>query len=222
MNIEEIKKRILSVDNINERLSMVASPKVLDNVESCILTCMEDNVDGDFVETGVWKGGCSILAFNLYKQLKLNNKVYLYDSFAGLPPPDASKYPVDAGDIHYTHTELAISLESVKKNFELFSELDDSVIFIEGWFRDTIPINNIDKISILRLDGDMYESTIDPLEYLYPKLSIGGFCIIDDYAHVGARSAVDYYRAKHNIEDEVITIDPTQGVYPSSYWRKTH
>ena len=98
---------------------------------------------------------------------------------------------------------------------------DDSVIFIKGWFKDTIPNNTIEKISVLRLDGDMYESTIDVLDYLYPKLSVGGFCIIDDFAHKGANAAVMDYRRDHLIDDEIFVIDSTKGSYPSSYWIKS-
>lgn len=219
MTIQEIKDRILSLDNTNVRLTMVP-PKVLDNVENAILDCVENNVDGDFVETGVWKGGCSILAYNMYKQLNLNKKVYLYDSFEGLPKPDPTKYPVDKGDDHWTLPELSISLEDVKENFKKFGELDENVIFIKGWFRDTIPLNEIDKISILRLDGDMYESTIDPLQYLYPKLAIGGYCIVDDYGHAGAKAAVEDYRKLYNITEDIIIIDESIGAYPSAYWKK--
>jgi len=157
--------------------------------------------------------------YNLYKIMNQKRKVYVYDSFEGLPKPNAEKYPFDLNDNHWTLKDLAVSLEEVKENFKLFSDIDDSVIFVKGWFRDTMPINEIEKISILRLDGDMYESTIDVLDYLYPKLSIGGFCIIDDFAHKGANAAVMDY-IKHNITDEIITIDSSGKSYPSSYWIK--
>ena len=221
MEIKQIKEIILGLNpDRSDRLTML-QPPILDNVEYCINECEKNNIEGDFVETGVWKGGAVILAYNLYKKSGQERKVYVYDSFEGLPQPNAEKYPVDAGDIHWTLPELAISMEDVKSNFDLFSPIDDSVIFVKGWFRDTIPNNTIEKISVLRLDGDMYESTIDVLDYLYPKLSIGGFCIIDDFAHRGANAAVMDYRRNHGIDDEIFVIDPTGASYPSSYWIKS-
>lgn len=221
MEISEIKKRILGLNpDKSDRLTML-EPRILDNIEYCINECRVNNIEGDFVETGIWKGGSIILAYKLYKEYNINKKVYAYDSFEGLPKPDAEKYPVDKGDIHWTLPELTVSLEEVKENFKIFGDIDESVVFVKGWFRDTMPVNNIEKISVLRLDGDMYESTIEVLDYLYPKLSIGGFCIIDDFIHKGANAAVMDYRKKHNITDEIITIDPSGESYPSTYWIKT-
>lgn len=222
MNIEKIKDRILAINDYkNEsRLTMVTK-NVLNNVQYCIEECISNNIEGDFVETGVWKGGCVILANALYREHKEKRKVYCFDSFAGLPIPDVENYPMDRGDNHYTLSELAVSLEDVKKNFELFYELDENVVFVKGWFRDTLPKSTINKISVLRLDGDMYESTILALDNLYPKLSIGGFCIIDDYIHRGARAAVEDYRKLHNITDKVILADTDKNAYPVSYWIKS-
>ena len=217
--INQIKTRIIGT-NTDDRLTLLPG-EVLDNVEYCIEKCKEESILGDFVETGVWRGGAVILAYNIYKLTGQNRKVYCYDSFEGLPKPDPQKYPVDEGDRHWMDNMLKVSVEEVRENFKKFKEADESVVFVKGWFKDTIPLNNIEKISILRLDGDMYESTIDVLNYLYPKLSPGGFCIIDDYGHVGAKTAVADYRAKHNINDEIVIIsrNPVPG-NTSAYWRK--
>ena len=84
------------------------------------------------------------------------------------------------------------------------------------WFKDTLPDAPIDRIAVLRLDGDLYESTIQALDALYPRLSPGGFCIIDDYHAIKAcRQAVTDYRAKHGLSAEIVDIDQT-GVL----WRK--
>ena len=128
---------------------------------------------------------------------------------------------MDSEDIHWTLPELSVSLETVKDNFKMVGDINDNLIFLKGWFKDTLPTCDIEKICILRMDGDMYESTIDTLVNLYPKLSVGGFCIVDDYGHKGANKAVHDYRAEHNITDEIIIIDPRPGVYPSVYWIKT-
>lgn len=165
------------------------------------------NIDGDFIETGVWRGGMCILAKTCFNNLNLNRKVFVADSFEGLPKPDA-KYPHDSGDQHYLSEYLKVSETEVKSNFELFNCLDDNVIFLKGWFKDTLTTSKIEKLSVLRLDGDMYESTIDALNNLYSKLSIGGYCIIDDFEHKGCKEAINDFRKKHNITEEIKKVSP--------------
>ena len=90
-----------------------------------------------------------------------------------------------------------------------------SVVFLKGWFKDTLPRAPIERLAVLRLDGDMYGSTMDALDNLYPKLSGGGFCIVDDYALPACRQAVDDYRARHGIGAPLLEVDWT-----GRYWRK--
>lgn len=163
------------------------------------------NVEGDFIETGVWRGGMCILAKTFLNNLKSNKKVFVADSFEGLPKPDP-KYIHDNGDQHYLSEYLKVSLEEVKNNFSLFNCLDENVVFVKGWFKDTLPTLSVEKLSVLRLDGDMYESTIDALDSLYHKLSIGGYCIIDDYLHRGCQIAIQDFRNKHNITEPIIKV----------------
>jgi O-methyltransferase len=141
--------------------------------------------------------------------------VWLADSFRGLPPPAPDKYPEDEGDMLYAIDELRVSRPQVESHFDRYGLLDDRVRFLEGWFRDTLPAAPIERLAVLRLDGDMYESTIDALTHLYPKLSEGGFLIVDDYGAIpSCRRAVHDYRDAHGITDEIVPIDWT-GVY----WR---
>lgn len=190
--------------------------KRLDNLQHCIETVLSENVEGDLIETGVWRGGACIFMRAVLAVYGIKDrKVFVADSFEGLPKPDVEKYPADKGDRHHIHTYLAVSQEEVENNFRKYALLDKQVVFLKGWFKDTLPQAPIDKLSILRLDGDMYGSTMDSLEYLYPKLSKGGFCIIDDYALPGCKSAVDDYMTKHAINSELKKIDWT-----GRYWRK--
>ena len=216
MDLIEIKKKILSIP-----LTLLLE-KDLDNIKFCLDDTNKNGIEGDFIETGVWKGGACIYAHQILKQLNSNKKVFVADSFDGLPKPNADKYPVDRNDPHWTMDGLKIDLETVKNNFRIFSELDDSVVFLRGWFKDTMPSAPIDKISVLRLDGDMYESTIDVLIHLYPKLSVGGYCIIDDFGPHGAHQATVDYRNEHNIDEEIIHIsgDPKGIGARSVYWKK--
>jgi O-methyltransferase len=190
--------------------------KRLDNLQYCVETILNKNVEGDFIETGVWRGGsCILMRAVLAAHGVTDRKAYVADSFQGLPKPDAGKYVADKGDKHHVHSFLAGSKEDVQNNFQKYGILDDQVVFLKGWFKDSLPMAPIKKIAILRLDGDMYASTIDVLENLYPKLSSGGFCIIDDYALPCCAAAVTDYRAEHGITSELKQID-----WAGQYWRK--
>jgi O-methyltransferase len=197
-------------------LTMVGA-KRLDNLHACIETVLADGVPGDFIETGVWRGGSVILMRAILRAHDITDRtVWVADSFAGLPKPDAERYPADAGDRHWTHRELVVSLEQVRANFERYGLLDNQVRFLEGWFKDTLPVAPIERLAVARLDGDMYESTMDAIEALYPKLQPGGFLIVDDYGEVPAcRRATHDYRERCGIREPIVPIDRT-GVY----WRK--
>ena len=195
--------------------SMIGS-KRLDNLQYCLETALADGVPGDFIETGVWRGGACIFARAVWQAYgDSDRRVWVADSFAGLPPPDAAAYPADKGDKHHTYTNLAISVAEVRQNFERYGLLDDRVKFLEGWFKDTLPTAPIDKLAVLRLDGDMYESTIQAIEALYDKLSPGGFVIVDDYFLPACAQAIHDFRAARGIGDPIVDID---GI--GAFWRR--
>jgi O-methyltransferase len=189
------------------------------NIQECVAQIVADDVPGDFIETGVWRGGaCIFMKANLRAWGDTTRTVWLADSFEGLPKPNAAHYPADAGDTLHKQTGLAVGADQVRHNFERFGLLDDRVEFLVGWFKDTLPTAPVEQLSLMRLDGDMYESTIQAIEPLYPKLSPGGFCIIDDFgSHASqAGKAVHDYRAAHGITDEIVEIDEF-----GAYWRKS-
>jgi O-methyltransferase len=189
----------------------------LDNLQQLLETVIAEEVPGDVIETGVWRGGASIFMRGvLAAHGDRTRRVWVADSFEGLPRPDDEHYPADRGDQLWSIDLLAVSLDEVKRNFERYGLLDDRVRFLPGWFRDTLPGAPIDRLALLRLDGDMYESTIVALESLYPKLSAGGFVVVDDFGAIAAcRQAIEDFRAAHDIDDPLETIDWT-GVY----WRR--
>ncbi len=177
-----------------------------------------DHVPGDLIETGVWRGGACIYFRAILEAYGIKDRrVWVADSFEGLPPPNAAAYPADAGDVFHTYRELAVSMEEVQRNFDRYGLLDEQTVFLRGWFRDTLPNAPTGPLAILRMDGDMYESTMDALIPLYDRVSVGGYVIVDDYRVVaGCRRAVDEYRAKRGIEDAIEEID---GV--GIFWQKT-
>ena len=188
----------------------------LDNLQSCIEDVVGQGVPGDFIETGVWRGGASIFARGVLKALGVDDRrVWVADSFAGLPRPDG-RYGADAGDITHSVSELAVPLEVVKSNFRRYGLLDEQVRFLPGWFRDTLPTLLDQSWAVLRLDGDMYGSTMDALENLYPRLSMGGYVIIDDGALPACRAAIEDFRARHEIQDPIEQIDWT-----GCFWKRS-
>lgn len=194
----------------------MVSLKRLDNLQICIEQALADGVPGDLIETGVLRGGSSIFMRAVLKAYGVTDRrVWVADSFAGLPTPNAAKYPADATAVWHTFMGGDTSLEDVQRNFERYDLMDDQVRFLKGWFKDTLPVAPIEKLAILRLDGDMYESTMDALVSLYPKLSPGGFVIIDDYYLDCCRQAILDYRKQHNITEEIIDIDGA-----GAYWRR--
>jgi O-methyltransferase len=188
----------------------------LSNFQQCIETVIRDGIAGDIVEAGVWRGGASILARAVLQSLGVDDRVvWLVDSFAGLPAPDAARYPRDR-DLDLSRIDyLRASLEDVQENFRRFGLLDAQVRFVKGWFRDTLPTIEIGKIAVARLDGDLYESTMIGLENLYPRISPGGFVILDDYFLISqCRAAVDDFRRANGIDTPVAQVDHSGG-----YWR---
>jgi len=179
-------------------------------------TALKDGVPGDFIETGVWRGGASIFVKGVLAAHgdKIRH-VWLADSFRGLPRPNPRDYPADEGWNLHRHEELAISRQTVEDNFRAYGLLDERVHFLEGWFKDTMPTAPLERIAVLRLDGDLYESTIQVLEPLYRKVSPGGFVIIDDFGLSPCRAAVEDFRRDQGISDPVMDIDGM-----AVYWRK--
>jgi len=189
--------------------------KRLENLQYCVSEVLKNKIEGDLIETGVWRGGATIFMKALLKAADDQSRVvWVAYSFEGLPKPDA-QYAADTGDEFHTFNELAIPLADVRRNFEKYGLLDENVKFLKGWFKDTLPTAPIRQLAVLRLDGDMYQSTMDALVHLYPKLSKGGFAIIDDYLLPPCKLAVHEFRQKQGITDEIKRIDDV-----AVFWKK--
>jgi O-methyltransferase len=206
-------KRVIGGDWPPTAHSMIGWQRLC-QLQSCVEDVLAHQVPGDLLEAGVWRGGASILMRGVLKAYGVTDRdVWLADSFAGLPPPDVDKYPQDRDMRLHEYRFLAVSVEQVRSNIAKYGLLDEQVRFLPGWFRDTLATAPIERLAVLRVDGDMYESTMDALVPLYPKLSIGGYVIVDDYQDIRAcRQAVDDYRRQSGIEEPIFPIDWT-GVY---------
>jgi O-methyltransferase len=188
----------------------------LDNLEWCIGDVLDRGVPGDLLEAGVWRGGACIFMRAVLRACgDSQRRVWAADSFRGLPPPDPQRYPADHEWEHLSLQGLAVPVAEVKANFARYGLLDDQVHFLVGWFSQTLPTAPIERLAILRLDGDMYQSTIEVLDNLYPRVSVGGYIIVDDYALASCQAAVEDYRARHGIGEKLERIDWT-GVF----WQK--
>ncbi len=187
----------------------------LENLQKCVETVLQENIPGDLIETGIWRGGACIFMRGILAAYEDQTRnVYCADCFDGVPPPDP-KYPADDGNILHTARDLAVSVEQVFDNFRRYGLLDKRVRLIPGLFKDTLHLISTEKFAVLRLDGDLYGSTWEALEALYPKLSPGGFCIIDDYALPPCRKAVEDYRVKFGITEPIALIDKM-----GAFWRR--
>jgi O-methyltransferase len=213
------KERVEGRDMPQDAETMIGYPR-LDNLQQCITSIVEDGIPGDLIETGVWRGGASIFMRGVLAARGVSDRnVWLADSFEGLPTPDSDTHLADRAYHVDDYRVLVVSQDDVKANFAKYGLLDDQVKFLVGWFKDTLPTAPIEQLALVRLDGDLYESTIDAITALYPKLAIGGYMIVDDYnapLFVDAcGQAIRDYRDEHGITEPIQEIDWT-GVY----WRR--
>jgi O-methyltransferase len=187
----------------------------LDNIQACVEDVLRNDIPGDMVEAGTWRGGATIFMRALLKVRQVTDRnVWVADSFEGLPTPDLGN-PAEIGPDFSQVKYLKVTLEEVKSNFARFGLLDNQVRFLKGWFNETLPQAPISRIAVLRLDGDLYESTKTSLYYLHPRVSPGGYVIVDDYnCWPACKKAVHDYLRENQIEVDIHPVDWT-----SVYWR---
>ncbi len=212
----DAERRLTGRDWPKSAVTMIGTARMR-NVRRLVETTLAEGVAGDLLEAGVWRGGACIYMRGILAAHAVRNRtVWVADSFAGLPKPDETLYPADRGDTHNTIDALCISLAQVKDNFSRFGLLDEQVAFLPGWFKDTLPQAPIERLSVLRLDGDMYGSTMETLEALYDKVSRGGFIIVDDYLLPACCQAVNDFRKERAINDAIQDVDGA-----AVYWRRS-
>lgn len=212
------KKKINKEDRINgedwpQYAESMIGLKRMDNIQNLIEDIIYNRIPGDLLEAGAWRGGASIfMKANLLVHGSDKN-IYVCDSFQGLPRPFLHE---DKDDVHYKIKSLAVSLDEVIENFNKWGVLlvGGNVWFVEGWFSETMPGLKNETFSLIRLDGDMYESTMDVLVNLYDSLAIGGYVVVDDWCLPRCKKAVLHFTKGMNVN--FVTIDNS-----SVYWQKT-
>ncbi len=197
-----------SLRNFTEFSFTLVGRKRLDNLQRCIEDVLARKVPGDLLEAGVWRGGCCILMRAVLAAHQCTDRsVWVADSFAGLPASAHAEdqgYAMDASLLPV----LAVGVDEVRQNFERFDLLDEQVRFLPGWFEQSLPAADIGQLAVLRVDCDLYASTLTVLETLYAKVSAGGWVIIDDY-HIlpPCQRAVDEFRQREGISAALQRID---------------
>lgn len=180
----------------------MTSPERIYALQKAVEYVANCGIVGDIVECGVWKGGSMMAAARTLMACGARRRLFLFDTFEGMPPPQ----DVDR-DFHGTPASALMAhadkgsqvwavgpLDDVKRNMRATGYDWDQISFVQGRVEETIPASAPDRISLLRIDTDWYESTYHTLVHLYPRLAVGGVLILDDYGHwAGAKKAVDKF-----------------------------
>lgn len=161
-----------------------------------------DNVEGDVIECGVWRGGMSIFLSTLFEE----RKIWVCDSFEGFQPLETAKYQYD-DEVHTPSYDsmIKVSLEEVQSNFERFGfpKSEKRIQYLKGWVKDTLKNDEIQKIALLRVDVDSYSATKEILDLLYSKVSTGGLIVFDDSCLIQTVDAFCDFFEENNIEFEL-------------------
>ncbi|GHU50048.1 hypothetical protein AGMMS49975_00300 [Clostridia bacterium] len=195
----------------DSKLTLVSRESLFATLTAC-KHAAQANIEGDFVECGVWRGGNAILAALTFQLQKCDKKVYCFDTFQGFRGLEAgdkdgfaqqtetdkelyASYWSELDETAFNPETAGVSLEDVRESFALCGVNPEKVVFVKGNVMKTLDGSDVPRhISVLRLDTDWYESTRKELEVLYPRVSVGGVLIVDDYgAHQGSRTATDEY-----------------------------
>jgi hypothetical protein len=194
--------------NLYKKVGARKSKYTLTTVERCyslykaIKYITKQDISGDIVECGVWRGGSAMLAaLTLIENQQTHRKIYLYDTYEGMSEP--TDKDIDIHGVPYRllwekeKQLLTVPLDQVKKNMFSTGYPKDNIIFVKGMVENTIPNTVPNEVALLRLDTDLYESTYHELIHLYPKITPQGVIIIDDYGHFqGAQEATEKYFSK--------------------------
>lgn len=216
----DFSKQVVKIIKDTQQFTLT-SPERISALVNAVNYIVENNIEGDIVECGVWKGGSSMAAMLALKENKDETRsVYLYDTYEGMSEPTEADKSLSGASAFQLLNEsdkqnsksvwCYSSLDEVKDNISKVNYPENKIHFVKGKVEDTIPGVIPEKIAILRLDTDWYESTKHELIHLYPRLVSGGVLIIDDYGHwEGAKRAVDEYIKEFNLRILLNRVDYT-------------
>ena len=218
--LNEVRPLNQSLREVGEDVTYLGATMVgklrLMNLHQLIVRLLNSKIPGAIVETGVWRGGASIFIRAILRIYRSPKQVILCDSFDGLPPGDKSLHIGDVGwdGLHYSKADERL----VARFFHQYNLLDENVYFVKGYFNHTmLPLSQqLHEISLLRMDGDMYQSTVDVLYHLYTRVAVGGYVVIDDWEGFPARDACLDFFYHHQMSPKLIKIDNL-----AIYWQKT-
>ena len=200
----------------------MTSPERVVTLTRAVAHIIRYAIPGDFVECGVWKGGSMMAAARTLLELgDTSRTLHLFDTFEGMPAPSELDFRIKYGqhsksaaeilaaqDKATSHTWAVAALDLVRRNMQSTGYPREGVRYVRGRVEETIPLEAPDRIALLRLDTDWYESTQHEMVHLYPRLVPGGVLILDDYGHwAGVERAVDEYVADHRIQLLLCRID---------------
>jgi O-methyltransferase len=213
---ERLARRIKAV----RRDTLTTAPRIAalcDSVEYLV----RSGVEGALVECGVWRGGSMMAAALTLLDLDAADRdLYLFDTFTGMPEPGAedvaSAYDGYSPQKRWRRQMrlgrewAGVPVEEVRARLEGTGYPTERIHLVPGMVEDTVPDQAPERIALLRLDTDWYASTRHQLEHLYPRLSVGGVLIVDDYGHyAGARRAVEDYFAERGGRPLLARVDYT-------------
>jgi hypothetical protein len=208
-----------TIPDIAQPHSLLATTK-LNALHLMMSDVIRNEIPGDFIEAGIYKGGTVMLMRAFLKAVGITDRiVWAADSFEGIPL--SSKYTDKDDPVDKWENRWSAGYEEVLNNFRRYDLLDDQVHFIRGYFADTLRNPPFNQLAIARFDADAYESTMDALEKIYPKISPGGYVIIDDWHLPRCRQAVVDYRKANNIEEPVHQVLGSTGtqIVHEAFWK---
>jgi hypothetical protein len=195
--------------------SMIGVPRMR-NIRALIEKALEEDIPGDVMECGVWRGGATVFMRGVLAAHGIHDRnVWVADAFAGLPAANPDQ-PLDVAEWGRRKGFFRATQDEVVAAFTTFGLLDERVRFVLGWFQDSLPTAPIEQLAVLRIDADLYDSTASVLRNLYAKVAPGGFIIVDDYYFASCRQAVSDFLAEHDPDVEIHFADWT-----AVWWRKS-
>ncbi len=208
------------------RMSVLGRERTVWNTLELCVEVFKNKIPGALMECGVAYGGEPAVMAYAAREYKEDRLVYLVDSFCGIPVGGPRDYEditacVGKGDGSLVSSGISSSsVADVKKRLIGWGLSLDNMRFVEGWFQHTLPTANFGPLALLRLDGDLYESTKVCLDCLYSTVSPGGYVIIDDWNLAGCREAVFEMIDKLPVNQKPVLEYTVDDVHQVCFWKK--